>query len=277
MYALLTVVFTTTLGISFRKISLQTKNPLAFAFVYNATMFLLALPLVAVFGIGKVDLNPHLILLLILSGIGYGLFQRYQFKVRKHIEASVMPILVLPSGVVGYLLAVIWLKEDITVYKIIGYLLILGSALLVVAPKKKFKINLYAIAAFAIGASLSVAGTIDRQVSPHFSSALTYTAILLFFHMLVPYLPFVATKNIKLEITQQKWKILILAAINLASLVCIISALQLAPATKVMPVAASNVVATAVVGIVLLKERSRIGIKLFAASLTFIGLMLLSR
>lgn len=277
VYALLTVVFTTTLGISFRKIALSTKNPRAFAFVYNATMFLLALCLVALVGKGSVELNENTLVLLVISGIGYGLFQRYQFGFRKHIEASVTQTVVLPSGIIGYVLAVIWLEESVTVYKIAGYVLILVSAILVIAPWRKLNFNKYALVAFGLGACLSVASTIDREVSPYFSSALTYTAVLLFFHTLVPFLPYVSSSAMKSEISQQNWRIPVLATINLASLFCLISALQLAPVTKVMPVAASNVVLMAVVGIILLKERDRVQIKLFAALVTFIGLILLSK
>ncbi len=277
VYALLTVVCTTTLGICFRTIALKTTNPRAFAFVYNFTMFVLACLLALVVGLGTIQLNWYLGGLLIVSGIAYGLFQRYHFGIRKHIEASVMPIIVMPSGIVGFALAVIWLGEAVTINKLLGYGLIIVATFLVVRPKKGIPINWHSVAAFAIGASLSIAATIDRKVSVNFSSAITYTAVLLFFHALITYIPYVPVGAIKNEVKSHGWRIPLLAAINVASLVFLISALKLAGATLVMPVAASNVVATTVVGIVLLKEHSRIHIKIFAAMLTFIGLVLVSR
>lgn len=277
VYALLTVACTTTLGICFRTIALKTSNPRAFSFVYNFTMFVLACMLVFAAGIGSIQLNWFLGLLLVASGVGYGVFQRYHFSIRKHIEASIMPLVVMPSGIVGFILAVLWLGEPVTQYKIFGYSLIIFASLLIVRPKKGIRLNWYGLAAFAIGASLSIAATLDRRVAPNFSSAITYTAVLLFFHAFVTYLPYVSPKEMKKELEMQGWRIPVLATINVASLIFLISALKLAQATQVMPVAASNVVATAVLGIIILRERSRIGLKLIAALLTFFGLFLVSR
>lgn len=277
LYAALTVLFTTILGISFRKIALKTSDQRAFSFAYNLSMFCIALVIVLLTGLGDIDLNRYYFGLLVLSGIGYGLFQRYQFAIRKHIEASTIQTVVMPSGLVGFILAIIWLGEALTLTKVVGYLLVILATLLIVAPKSHLKLNKWVLGAFLIGAALSIAGTIDREVSQQFSSALTYTAALLFFHALLTYVPFVKTRSLLEELRRWNWRIPVLAAINVASLVALIKALQLAPASQVLPVTQSNVVFMALAGILILKERSRTPIKILAAAITFIGLFLISR
>lgn len=71
--------------------------------------------------------------------------------------------------------------------------------------------------------------------------------------------------------------LVLLAVINLVALFCLISALRLAPATQVMPIANSNIVFIAIAGIMFLKERDRVPIKILAALIACFGLFLVSR
>ncbi len=277
LYSLITVALTSILAISFKVVSLKAEDSRAFSFIFNGTILLITLILVLVTGIGKVNLTPWTVCLLVISGIGYGLFQRYQFVVRKHIPTSEIQILVVPTGIAGYLLAIFWLQEAITPVRVMGYALVLLAAILVLFKKGvTFKFNRYIFLTFFIGISLSVAATIDRKVAPLVENVLTYTAILWAAQTIMCYLPYVKIEKIKRELTLQRWKILVLALINLAVLYCQITAIRLAPATKVAPVLASNIVVIALLSIVILKERDRIIIKIIAALLATTGLILVS-
>src|SRR5690606_37903755 len=102
-------ILTSTLSVSFRVVALNTKNARTFGLLFNGTILLMTLLLMFFFGVGRIELNGWAFFLLILSGAGYGLFQRYQFTVRKHISAPELQILLTPTGAAGYLLAIFWL------------------------------------------------------------------------------------------------------------------------------------------------------------------------
>ncbi len=278
IFASLTVLSTTVLGIAFRRIALKTSHPREYAFIYNAVMFLLALPLAFILGVGLFSITTELLVLLILSGVLYGIFQRYQFTVRKHIEASVIQTIVTPAGLVGYLLAVVWLGEAVTLPRTLGYGLVLVAAYLVTRPSEhSIHLNKYALFAFVIASCLSVAGVIDRAVSPNFESAFTYLTILLFFHAFICFLPAVKIATVEKEFALHTWRLPLLASINIFALWCLVSALQRAPATQVLPVVASNVVLLSVVGIWFLKERTDIFRKLLSSFIVLVGLILVAQ
>lgn len=278
LYAVSAVVCTTTLALLFRTISQRSHSSRAFAFVFNTTALIISVFLVSINGIGVIVLNEYLYVLLIISGIGYGIFQRYQFSVRKNIEASVLQTIATPASIAGYVLAVIWLGESVTIQKIIGYSCILLAGLVVIRPKKtNFIVNKYFIVTILITMSLSIAGTIDRRVAPQFSSALTYTLVIWLFQSFAVAVPRLSIKAIREEASLHSWRIPVLAAINILALYFTISALKIAPVSQVSPVLACNVVFIALFGIIFLKERDYVLHKLVAALITFVGLFFISR
>jgi|GEM_PF-3488166 len=277
-YALATVALTCTLGLLFRIVALDSKNPRTFSFLFNAIILLITALLIPFFGVGTISLDARIVILMILSGAGYGIFQRYQFSIRQHIEASVMQLIVTPTSIVGFALAVLFLGETITPLRILGYSLIIASAMLVIKRKgMKLKFSRYVVGALIIGSALSIGLTLSRAVAPSFSSVLVYTLFIAFAQTMACFLPIVKLKDIQIEAKIHTWKLPFLAVVNLGALFCTIAAIRLAPATKVIPVTASNVVLMTLLGIILLKERDRVWIKLFAAALTMVGLVLVSR
>jgi drug/metabolite transporter (DMT)-like permease len=277
-YALGTVLLTSILGIMFQVVARKATNPRAFSFVYNFTILLLSLLLVLIVGVGRVSLTPWLVGLMVLSGLGYGLFQRYQFVVRRHISAPEIQILITPTGIIGYLLAIAWLNETVTPSRVVGYLLVIAATLLVLKKHGlNFRFNKYVLLALGIGAALSLAGTLDRRIAPHFANALTYSLILWLAQSIVTFVPYVKLKDIRQEVALQSWRIPLLAVINLAVQFLQISAIKLAPATQVGPVTSTNVVLVAILSVIFLKDRDRLWIKFAAACLATVGLVLVSR
>jgi drug/metabolite transporter (DMT)-like permease len=278
VYALGAVLLTSILGILFQIVAVKAKDARTFSFLFNFTILLMTLLLVLVIGVGKVDLSPWVTLLMVFSGIGYGLFQRYQFTVRQHIPTPEIQILLTPTGLAGYLLAVVWLNEAVTLPRVIGYMLVVLATLLVLKkPGLHFKFDKYVVMALGIGAVLSISGTLDRRVASHFSHALTYSLVLWLAQALVCFLPYVKIAQVRQELKLQGWRIPLLAVVNLAVLYLQISAIKLAPATQVGPVTSTNVVLVAVLSVVFLKDRKRLWTKFGAALLATVGLVLISR
>lgn len=276
-YALATVALTTVLATLFRVSSVRTNDPRAFSFLLNTVVLTLTLIGVIIFGVGTIRLNPYLVALLILSCIGYGIFQRFQFSVRKNLESSVTQTLMTPGSVVAYMLAIYWLREPLTFTRTLGCALIVIATIMVVKQRRtKLQIDKWSLLAIAISVALNIAVVINRKVAPGFELALTYVLLLCFAQTLFTYLPKVSLSSVKKELRLQAWLIPILAVINVVSLYFSIAALKLAPASQVIPVLSSNVVFIALAGIVFLKEHSRVGIKIASAGLAMIGLILVS-
>lgn len=276
-YALLTVGLTSILAILMRVLAVRASDERAFAFTYNLIGLLILTTLLLIRGVGVIELNSYLLGLMVISGLGYGLFQRYQFSVRKHIQASEVAIIFTPTNIAGYLLAVVWLHEVVTPVQVLGFALLMVAAFLVISRHHKVTFTKYTVLALAIGVGLAITAPLDRRVSPHFGEVLTYVAVIWLSQTIVTFLPYVKPSAIKTELGIHRWKLPLLVTINLLATYTLIAAIRLAQATKVQPITASNVILVAVLGVVLLKERERVWLKLLAAVLATVGLVLISR
>lgn len=277
VYSLTFVLLTTILALLMRTISLKTHDQRAYAFLFDFGTLLVTLIALIFVGVGTASLNPWYVFLVVCAGVGHGLFHRYQFLARAHIEASTIEVIMAPASVVGYLLAVFWLNESVTLSKTIGFALVLGAGLLVsYSSKTKLTVNKYALLAFTIAASASIAGTIDREVSQQFSSALAYAALLWTIKSAICYVPYVKYASLKKQFDEFRWYLALMAVLNAAILYCALSALQLAPATRVLPVLSSNVVFISLAAVVVLHEDKNVRRKLIAATIACIGLFFVS-
>jgi drug/metabolite transporter (DMT)-like permease len=277
VFALATIIFYTATALLTRLFAVRAKDIRTFSFLYSLSGFILLLIVALIFADIEVQLDGYLTVLLILTGVSYGLFQRFHFVVRRHVEVSRLQTIIAPSSIVGYVLAVIWLNEAVPAVRLFGYALLIISAAFIVDYRKQLNFNKYALLGFLGGACLSVAGTIDKRVSPNFSSAVVYTAYIWLAQSIVVYFPYINKSKVISEFKLHSWKIPIIASVNIIGTYFMISAIRLAPATQVQPVVSANVVTIALAGIIFLNERERVGAKLTASAIAFIGLFLVSR
>ena len=140
-YALITVALTTILGTTMRLSAIKAKDPRSYAFAYNILGLTILGILLCIQRDFKIELNWYLAGLLFVSGLGYGLFHRLQFLVRKHVESSELATITTAATVIGYLLAIFWLGEPFKIVRFIGYVLIILAALAVLQKQRKFVIN----------------------------------------------------------------------------------------------------------------------------------------
>ena len=277
LYSLATVLLTTVLALLFRKVSLNTKDQRAFSFIQNSAVTMLLFLTALFVGVGTVDLSSRTAVLVIAGGVSYGMFQRYQFLVRKHIEASILQTILTPTTIPAYILAIVWLGESLTIPRVAGYIIILIATFLVTnKPGKKYSFNAYVVIALFIGSIMSIGTTISKQILPAFESVLTYSLILWAIQSVFCYVPFIQLKSITKEIYIHRWTIVVIAVISTLATGSMLLALRHGNATQVIPITSSNVIFISIAGVVFLRERSRVGIKLLSASLSFIGLLLIS-
>lgn len=272
-FALAAVAINTALGLGLRVLTKDTTNPRITGFVYNCYAALAS----AIIWIANGAELPHnvplfAIALLLFSAVGYGVFQRGQFYLRKHVEVSQLQPVMQSGLVAGFAASIIILGEPLTGKKFLGTLIILGGVLLINLDKK-LNVNKYAFFAIAISSALSVAGVVDKVASPHFP--------LFFYAMMIWILPlaYIAIPVKRTEITTAvrggTWRIPLLASLNALSLVFLVRALQLGEASSVIPVMATVSVATVLGGVVILKERKDWPIKLLAGLLVTLGIIIL--
>lgn len=277
-YAFGFVLFTTILALLMRSIARRTRHERAFAFLFNMATLLATIVAMTFVGFGSIRIDPVISALVIAAGIMHGLFHRYQFVARKHIEASAIEVIMAPSAIIGYTLAIFWLGENVTALKLVGFALVLSAGILTsYTHHSNLKISRYALLAFLIGAAASIGGTIDRAVAVNFSSALTYAAMLWTVQAIVCFLPGFKWEAIRQEIEVYHWYILLMAGLNAIVLYCAVVALQLAPVTQVSPVLSSNVVFISLAAILVLGERQHARRKVSAALLACLGLFLVTR
>jgi len=272
-FALLAVGINTTLALSLRILSKNSSQPRIMGFVYNIYAFLAS---VVIWIISGAELPSNVPLfaigLLILSAAGYGIFQRGQFYLRKHVEASQLQPVMQAGLIAGFVASILILGEPLTPQKILGALIIMGGVVLVNLDKK-LTVSKYAILAIAISSALSIAGVIDKVASPYFP--------LFFYAMLIWMLPLAyigyptSMLETKTAITQGSWKIPLLASLNALSLVLFVHALQLGEASRVIPVLATVSVTSVLGGIIILHERKDWPVKLAAGILVTIGVIIL--
>lgn len=272
-FAIGAILINTTLVLGLRVVSKGSANPRITGFIYNCYGALASIIIWVLSGSPlPANVPATAIFLLLLSALGYGIFQRGQFYLRKHVEASEL-VPVMQSGLIfGFLASIIILGETLTPQKLLGVGIIFAAAL-IVSVSKKLSVHKYTFFAIAISAALSIAGVIDKLASPHYP--------LFFYTMLIwiiplPFIAFpVSKKEVVAAIKQTTWPIPLLAGLNALSLVFIVRALQLGEASKVIPIMGMVPVLSVLGGIVILGEKQNWQRKVLAGILATIGILIL--
>lgn len=272
-FALLAVAINTTLGLGLRSQTKTVANPRITGLVYNC---IAAATSIIIWLLSGAQLPHNVPLsatgLMLISAIGYGIFQRGQFYFRKHVEVSQLTPVLQAGIIAGLAASFLLLHEPLSTKKLVGIILILGGVILT-NRDSHLNINKYTAGALFIGSALSVAGIIDKLASPHFP--------IFFYAMWIWILPLVyiaipvKAKDIKTAIKEGNWRTPLLASLNALSLVALVKALQLGEASNVLPVMATTGVATVLGGIIILNERKDWQIKLVAGILVTIGIITL--
>lgn len=121
---------------------------------------------------------------------------------------------------------------------------------------------------------LGLAWMLDKLGTQYFN-ANTYSILVWTVPLLFICFPSIKFEIIKLELKAASWKIFLLAGLNVVGYLIQLKALELAEATKVIPIIQTATIFTVVMGIFFLKERTNIKKKLLAGLLAMIGVFLL--
>lgn len=261
-----------------RKLGVQAKNPRVFAALYNAVCALLSLFLF----IGERPTIPQfsfwLIILLFLNLSVWAIFGRVEYVVHKHVEASTLSILLQLAPALSFLFSVFFLKEQITVAKIMGMslLFLVNIWIVVLVQKGKTRFDFGVQYAIFLVLLLSIGWVLDKVVSPHLGVALFTFLSFLSPSLFCGLFPKVSMDDIRQELRQVSIKYIVaLATVNVLGYAAFITALTLGEASRVIPIAISVTPFVVLLSAWLLHERSHMKEKWIASCITLLAMFLL--
>jgi len=260
-----------------RVLAVRTGSPRIFAVVFNlwgalfaVVMFVLERGSLA----ALLGLTPTQYLLIASTVILYGLYERTQFFARQGTDASTFAIIFRLSTVIGFIGAILFLQEALTVEKIIGVFLIILASLLLVFKNPKFAMTPALGYAVLCAVLLGLTSILDKPASEPLPATL-YSFIVWCLPIVIVAYPRITKKEIVREFHIGGWKVALAALFNVVGYIIYIQALSLAEASRVNPISATSGVLTVFGGILLLKEHGHLWRKIIATIVAFAGVVLL--
>jgi len=276
VYALLTAILNTIYSLLSRVLSVKSENPRAFSVIFSLFAALFSLVFIIVEPFYFKPVSFLIIALTILSSICYGIKNRTQFYASKYLEASISTVILQLSPVIGFVAALLILHENVTFIKLLAVVFILAGNFIAVFRNSSIQFNKGLLFALAGAFSMGIAFVVDKKASASYSLPVYSSMIYLSTGIYNYFLPVLPLRSLEKELVKAKWKIALLAALNVASYYFLLSAYRLAEASIVIPVTASSTVLTVIAGMLILKERSRPYQKIIAMICIFIGIILIN-
>lgn len=275
--SLASVLNFTYLNLLSRVVSRKSRNPRVMSVIFNFIAILMTL-IIFIFSSSYKNFSlpkgfsPYFYLF--LACLFYGLNERLRFYVSKYLEASLFAIVSNISIVVAFIIALFLYNESITTNKMLGFLLIMSSLLLVSFERIK-KISWRGIGlALLTSTFVGVAWSLDKKGIYYFNLE-TYNVFVWLLPFLIVYFPGVKFSDIKREIKINKWSLILLSFLNVFGYFLNLKAQSLAEVTKVIPIIQTSTVLTVIFGIFILKEKSHWFKKILAGMIAVVGVFLL--
>lgn len=276
-YALIGSIIFAAQELLMRVLSVRTGAPRLFAIAFNLWGALFAIVLFIIQG-GSFStlstLSATQILLVILAAACYGFYERYQFFARRGMDAATFSIVIRINTVIGFIGAIIFLHEPLTLMKSIGLLLIIAASLLLVYKNPKFTYSPAFTFAILCSIALGATSVLDKPASAGLPGTL-YSFIVWVTPIFIIAFPKVTKKEIIKELHIGGWKVALAALLNVAGYIIYLHALTLAEASRVNPIVATSGIITVLGGIYILKERDHLWRKIIAGVIACIGVILL--
>src|SRR6266700_723252 len=271
----LAIAFTVSFNIISRVSLSKTRHEYAYTILWQLFCALLA-PLFLLFDRFSISVNPHVLLLFALSVVLWALVDAFLFSAFKYEEASVLSAIFPLNFVFTFVVSVVFFHSAIKPTIIVGFLIIMLASLLIGFYHTRFRLSkgivfglLYS---FFLGVALGFHSEVVKSFSipPYMFVAFLIPAAINMFVFLRP-----KVVELRYELRMQ-WKgILLNAAVMDASFFFLLKAFQLGNVPQVVALSASSTLLTALAGIVLLKEDKHRTLKIIAAGLATLGLVLI--
>lgn len=271
----LAIAFTVAFNIISRISLSTTKYESAYTILWQVFCALLA-PLFLPFDGFSIAISSHVLPLFALSVVLWALVDAFLFSAFKHEEASVLSAIFPLNFVFTFVVSVIFFHSAIKATIIAGFLIIMLASLLIGVFHMRLRFSKGIAFGFLYSLFLGVALGFNSEVVKSFSIP-PYMVAAFLFPALANLLFFLRPKRAELryELRVQWKKILLNAAVMDASFFCLLKAFQLGNVPQVVALSASSTLLTALAGVVFLKEGKHTALKIIAAALATVGLVLL--
>lgn len=268
------VVFTVSFNIISRISLSTTRHESAYTILWQVCCALLA-PLFLPFDRFSIAINPHVMVWFALSVVLWALVDAFLFSAFKYEEASVLATIFPLNFVFTFLVSLAFFHAGLKPTLVVGFLIIMGASLLIGVYTTRFRLSKGIVFALLYSFFLGVALGFNSEVVKSFSIP-PYMFVAFLFPAVVNLWLFLRPKRVELRYELRvQWKAILLnAAVMDASFFCLLKAFQLGNVPQVVALSASSTLLTAVVGIVVLKEEKHRTLKLVAAGLATLGVVL---
>lgn len=276
-YSLGTAIGYTCLSILSRTVSVESKNPRALSIAFNITSIFMAIILFFLTGSHKnfsLPTEREAWVYFLIAAFFYGSFERLRFYASKYLDASVYSIISNVTIVMAFIFSLFLYKEVLTLFKSIGFILIL-LAIFLVSEKKKSKVSTKGLFyGIATSIFIGIAMSLDKKGATFFSPNI-YNLLAWIGPFIILWFPGIKITEIKQQFQKFSWKIVLLSFFNFGAFFLGLKAFVLAEATKVIPIMQLSTIMTVIAGIFLLKEKNNLLKKILAGIIAVIGVFLL--
>ncbi len=279
IYLLITVLSFSALNLIQRAVAVDSPFPRATGIVFNAVVIVMMMVAYGVTQQGQTVVWPTQIQAWIGFGVAvlaYGLFERGRFTASKLVDASTSSIISTIAVVVALAVSFVVYQETLTWPKFLGSTIIVVSLLLVSWQGKIKTVStkgiLFCLAVYAV---VGVAWSMDKLGATYFGTSV-YSTLMWIVPFGIIVLPKVPFAELKVAIKHQPGWTVVMAALNAVGYFAQLKAFSLADATVVIPLAQTSTLLTVLAGIIFLKERSHVPLKIVSGVLCLIGVWLVA-
>ncbi len=218
---------------------------------------------------------PKAWIALIIACFCYAMYERGRFVAAKLLDASVLTTIFTISVLVAFIGSLFLYSEILTIHKLLGASLIIGALLLISLNKNTSKLSSKGILiAVLISIMLGLGWMLDKLGTQYFT-ANTYNIFVWIIPIVFIYFPHINLNIIKEELRIASWKVFLLSGLNVIGYFMQLKALEVAEATRVIPIVQTSTLFTVFLGIILLKERDHVLRKVIAGGMAITGAYLL--
>lgn len=270
-YLVITVVFNE----SYKVISVRMKSPGALTVFVELIAGGFSLVFFPFFEM-KFPKDPKIYFFLGLAIIFYTIQNRLATTARSGMEASSYSMIKQLSNVFVVIMGFLFLKEEITLQKIIGSILLIGSNMLIFYQKGSWKKNYYLFLGIIANLCMGIALFLDVNTSNYFNLAFYVSVTLIF-----PAILIFVTERIKIKELVREWRInskyfILLTGISWAfMMITKLKSYQLGEVTKIAPLCSLTVILNVLFAYLFLRKREDIWKKLIAGILITIGIFMI--
>ena len=273
----LAVGFTVSFNIISRMSLATTRHEYAYTILWQMFCALLA-PFFLLFDRFSISFNPSVLPLFVLSIVLWALVDAFLFSAFKYEEVSILSAIFPLNFLFTFVVSLVFFHSAIRPTIVLGFLVVMFASLLVGLYHTRFRpskgIIFGLLYSFFLGVALGLNSEVVKSfsIAPYMFAAFLFPALANLFIFLRP-----KRAELRYELKLQWKKILLNAAVMDASFFFLLKAFQLGNVPQVVALTASSTLITALAGVVLLKEDKHITLKILAAVLATVGLILVQR